>query len=122
MKHTQRWQDWVTLIIGIWVFITPWIFGFNMTSYAWSPFVAGALLVIFSIWELANKRIWEEWINLIIGAWVFISPWVLGFSHTPNAAWIMFVFGAITFIVAIWGMENTGSLTKQSTKITQQTP
>ena len=93
-----------------------------MANYAWSPYVAGALLVIFSIWELADKRIWEEWINLIIGAWVFISPWVLGFSHTVNAAWIMFVFGAITFVITLWSIGNAGKLTQHTNMVTTQTP
>ena len=66
MKHAQRWQDWIIMIIGIWVFVTPWILGFSNMNFAWDPFFTGALLVIFSIWELSNKRIWEEWSNLII--------------------------------------------------------
>ena len=23
---------------------------------------------------------WEEWINLLLGVWVLVSPWVLSFS------------------------------------------
>lgn len=111
VRRPQRWQDWLTLIIGIWLFITPWIFGFSNTDYSWSPFVMGALLFIFSLWAIANRKVAAEAINLIIGIWVFISPWVLGFSHTMNAAWIMFVFGAILIVVDIWGI----GITKKAT-------
>lgn len=103
----ERWQDWLTLLIGIWIFITPWIFGFARTDFAWSPFIMGALVFIFSIWAVVNRRIVAEGINLIIAIWIFISPWILGFSHTPNAAWIMFIFGAILIIVEIWGIGIT---------------
>jgi hypothetical protein len=113
VKNTQRWQDWLTLLIGIWLFITPWIFGFSHTDFAWSPFIMGALVFLFSIWALVNRKVAEETINLIIGIWVFISPWVLGFSHTANAAWIMFVFGAILIVVDIWGIGITKKVTHE---------
>ncbi|HET7117573.1 MAG TPA: SPW repeat protein [Hanamia sp.] len=107
MKRTLRWQDWIIMVIGIWVFITPWVFGFYDKYFAWCPFVTGALLAIFSIWELSNKRLWEEWVNLIIAAWMFISPWVLGFSRTANnASFVMFLFGAIAFVVTLWSIVN----------------
>lgn len=73
----------------------------------------GALLVIFSLWAIGNRKVAAEAINLIIGIWVFISPWILGFSHTANAAWIMFVFGAIVVIVEIWGMGITKKTTQK---------
>lgn len=104
LKNAQRWQDWLTLLVGIWLFITPWIFGFSHTSFAWSPFIMGALVFLFSIWEIANGKIVAETINLIIGIWIFISPWVLGFSHSANAAWIMFVCGAILILADVWGI------------------
>ena len=104
LKNAQRWQDWLTLLVGIWLFISPWIFGFRHTSFVWNPFIMGALVFLFSIWEIVNGKIVAETINLIIGIWIFISPWVLGFSHSPNAAWIMFVFGAILILADVWGI------------------
>ena len=104
LKNAQRRQDWLTLLIGIWLFITPFIFGFSHTTFAWSPFIMGALVFLFSIWEIINGKIVAETFNLIIGIWIFVSPWVLGFSHSANAAWIMFVFGAMLILVDIWGI------------------
>ncbi len=31
--HRSRWQDWINLILGIWLFITPWIWGPGMARY-----------------------------------------------------------------------------------------
>lgn len=111
MKRPARWQDWLTFLIGIWIFITPWIFRFNHDKFSWSPYVMGALLIIFSLWAIVKRKMTGEIINLIIGMWVFISPMILGFSLTANAAWIMFVFGAIVIIVEIWGMGITRKAT-----------
>jgi hypothetical protein len=30
----KRWQDWINPILGLWTFISPWVFGFAAsTSY-----------------------------------------------------------------------------------------
>lgn len=41
---------------------------------------------------MALKR-WQDWINVILGAWVVASPWILGFaageSFAAPTAWIL---------------------------------
>ncbi len=54
--HSFRWQDWVTLFAGIWLFINPWLFGYYRMAYAWDAFLFGAVLFVFSIWALSDKR------------------------------------------------------------------
>ena len=44
--------------------------------------MSGAILSVFSIATLFAFAEWEEWINLLIGCWISISPWILGFQHT----------------------------------------
>jgi len=104
MKNTQRWQDWIILIGGIWLFISPWLLSFGYANYSWDAFIMGILLIIFSLFALGNKRIWEEWVTLIIGAWIFISPWVLGFAGGGNE-WNFFIVGAVVFILSIWDLS-----------------
>jgi hypothetical protein len=104
MKSTRRWQDWLILIGGIWLFISPWLFGFSRTNYSWDSFLMGVLLIVFSLMALGNNRIWEEWVTLIIGAWIFISPWALGFAGAPDQ-WNFFIVGGIVFILSIWDVS-----------------
>ena len=35
--------------------------------------------------NIALSNRWQDWLNLILGAWLFISPWVLGFANTATA-------------------------------------
>lgn len=104
MKSTRRWQDWLILIGGIWLFISPWLFGFSRTNYFWDSFLMGVLLIVFSLMALGNNRIWEEWVTLIIGAWIFISPWALGFAGAPDQ-WNFFIVGGVVFILSIWDLS-----------------
>ena len=42
---------------------------------------------------MKEKR-WQDWLNLLIGIWLFISPWVIGFAGTRHAAsWNAWILG-----------------------------
>jgi hypothetical protein len=43
-----------------------------------------------------------SWLNVVLGVWLFISPWVLRYTGTLDAAWNAWVFGVIAVIVAGW--------------------
>jgi hypothetical protein len=47
-------------------------------SASWTAWVLGVVVAVFSIAALNRARPWEEWINLIAGVLLFISP--LAFS------------------------------------------
>ena len=44
-------------------------------------------------------RRWQEIINMLLAAWLFVSPWALGYVHETAArnAW---TFGAVLFALA----------------------
>jgi SPW repeat-containing protein len=48
----QRWEEWLTAVIGVWVFISPWVLGaVSNARILWSSLVVGALLVILALWS-----------------------------------------------------------------------
>jgi SPW repeat len=50
--------------------------------------------------KMSLKR-WQDWGNLLIGAWLFISTWVMPYpSGMPNATWNAQVLGAAIVIFA----------------------
>jgi hypothetical protein len=110
---SNKWQDWINLILAIWLFISPWVLSFAPGSTgpvsepaAWTAWVLGVVIGVFSIAALVRAQPWEEWINLIAGALLFISPWVLTYYAASQAAlWNALVIGAVTFILAIWDLN-----------------
>lgn len=104
-RTEQRWQDWVNLILGIWLFLSPW-FGLAQTSTsAWNSWIFGAAIAVFSAWALSAPQKWEEWVNLAIGVWVLIAPFVLLFSSQTGATWNHVIVGIVVAIDAIWAMS-----------------
>lgn len=47
---------------------------------------------------------WLHWIKLVLGFWVVVSPWVLGFSGITTALWSNIIAGALICIFALWGL------------------
>lgn len=42
------------------------------------------------------------WIKFVLGIWVFVSPWVLGFAGYPLALWSNLLSGAGIVTVTLW--------------------
>lgn len=69
-----RWFYWLICILGLWLFISPWILGYSPNMYFLTDYwVFGvALTIIGFIGGMLGGR-WEGWVGLAIGAWLFIS-------------------------------------------------
>jgi hypothetical protein len=42
---------------------------------------------------------WLSGVNLLVGIWLIISPWVLGFSSTTQATWSTVIAGIIVAVL-----------------------
>ena len=62
---------------------------------------------------VSRRNNWQDWANLVLAIWLFISPWVLRFAMASNAtagaagtdfghaSWNAWVLGIIVFLVAL---------------------
>ncbi len=70
--------DVINFILAVFLFLTPWIFGFmSEHTAARNAWVIGVVMGIVAIVALTKFAEWEEWVNLLLGVWVVVSPSVL---------------------------------------------
>jgi hypothetical protein len=102
----KRWQDWVSLVLGIWLFLSPWLLGFysSLPRDSWNFFVVGIAFIVFAAFALNLRTLWEEWVNLALGVWMIISPWALSYSAYATARDDAIVVGVIVGLLAIWSL------------------
>ena len=96
--------DVANLILGVILLASPWMFSFPGGAASPNAVISGIVIAAISIAALAAFTVWEEWLNLIVGVWVCVSPWVLGFAGTA-AMQVHIVIGVIVAILAaleIW--------------------
>jgi hypothetical protein len=75
--------DLINLVLGIGLISAPWVFGFTGVEMAnRNAWIAGVVIGVTSITALVSFAEWEEWVNLVLGLWVTISPWALSFHLT----------------------------------------
>jgi hypothetical protein len=100
--------DVANLILGAILFVSPWMFGFDAGRVATNAYITGIAIAILAIAALARFAVWEEWLNLIVGLWALVSPWVLGFQETTTAMTVHVIIGAAVAILAaieLWMMS-----------------
>lgn len=95
--NTRRWQDWVILVAGLWLIFSPfWLASYAVAgSAALNSVVVGVLLVAASWIALARPRPWEEWVNVVLGVWLVVAPFVLGFQDAAAVTLNHIVIGVI---------------------------
>jgi hypothetical protein len=48
---------------------------------------------VAAIAALAAFQKWEEWVNAALGAWLIVSPFILGFGSVTAALWNQLIVG-----------------------------
>ncbi|MER9135622.1 SPW repeat protein [Mesorhizobium sp. M0047] len=98
--------DVANLILGAVLFFSPWIFAFAAGTQSQNAMGSGIVIFLLSVAALSAFAIWEEWLNLVVGLWVIVSPWVLGFQAS-TAMSVHVVIGVLVAVLAaieLWMM------------------
>ena len=114
----KRWQDWVNLILGVWLFLSPWLLRYTgTTAAAWNAWILGVAIVVFAAIAVRMPQQWEEVINLLLGIWMVISPWVLAFTGNRSPEANAVIVGLLVIILAAWAM----AIARQHLHVTKHT-
>ncbi|MFW8636549.1 SPW repeat protein [Cribrihabitans pelagius] len=109
-KISGDWQDSVNVLAGLWLVISPWVLQFQDSRLAVANAVLlGGLIALMSLAAVVNFRNWEEWLDMAVGAWLVISPWVLGLTALTFATWNFVIIGAIVLALAAWSLYEHGT-------------
>jgi hypothetical protein len=103
VRTVDRFQDWINLVLAAFLFVSPWLFDFaGLAAAAWNAWVCGVIIAVLALAAIVRFAAWEEWINLALGAWLVIAPWVLGFSAAAAATWSHVILGLVIIAFAGW--------------------
>lgn len=111
MKAWTRWQDWVSLVLGVLLFISPF-FGtatkgpISISLDAWIIGVIGVILALLALAFVSTATI-AEGLAVVLGILLFISPWILGFAAVSAAAWTAWIIGVLFVVVNGWTLLQT---------------
>ncbi len=102
MTRTAHWQDWASLVLGLWLLLSPWLLGYtSLTNALWNSVIVGILVALMALMHLRGGPVWEEWVNLVLGIWLILSPWILGFSGMASPTWNAVIVGVLVGLFAL---------------------
>jgi SPW repeat len=103
---TKRWQDWVNGILGLWMFVSPWMVGFaeGNNPAARTAWLLGAAIIVFAGIAVYMPKAWEEALNIILGLCLLASPWALSYTDQPKPTSNAVLIGLLVTLFAVWAM------------------
>ena len=93
--------NWINGVVAVTFMLSPWLLGFSEHPTAsWNAWMSGAVIGIVALSALVTAYEWEEWLNLLLGMWVAVSPWLLGFMAVSSATSAHLAAGALMTALA----------------------
>jgi hypothetical protein len=93
--------DVVNLALGAVLFFSPWLFDLSAGAQWQTASIVGIIIAVASIAALAAFAVWEEWLNLLAGLILIVSPWLLGFQDSQAMTIDVAIGAAVATLAAI---------------------
>ncbi len=75
------WARSHNILIGLWLMSSPWIFPEAYGAHvSINNHIVGPIVLSCAIIALHEALRSLRWVNAVIGAWLLIAPWVLGYG------------------------------------------
>ena len=104
-RHIKHWQDWVSMLVGVWMIAAPWVLGFDLHASVgafFSAIVLGVFLFAFAVSEMFIPENWEEYFELYLGGLLLVSPWMLDFAALARQRDNAVACGLVVVLLALW--------------------
>ena len=122
----RYWQDWVSYFLGLWVFGSPWFIEHAMIGTQpeagsrgmvnlWVVGLAVVLLTTLAI--NGNMRARFQLAVFALGAWLLLSPWIIGFTATAPLMWNAVTCGALILSLPAGGSRWTSGGGMRESKV-----
>lgn len=100
MQPWKRWQDWVTLVVGVALVVAAFVFAELWSTEMNAVAVLGVVLAVASLVALARPAMMaDRWAVIVVGVLLVIAPWALGYVDVTELAWSSWIGGGLTVII-----------------------
>jgi uncharacterized membrane protein HdeD (DUF308 family) len=108
--------DWICLVCGALLFVSPWALGFaGHAAAAWTAWASGIVAGVLAIAALSRFAEWEEWLQIVVGLWMIVAPWVVGFATIKAAVIAFVVLGIVVALSAVselWAVHHPTAMAR----------
>lgn len=95
----------INLILGLWLIAAPFVLTFTAhRGSEWNNIIVGAIVAVLAairLWGGVGTG-WLSWVNVVLGLWLIVSPWIFGNSNVSAILWDDIIIGAIIVVFGAW--------------------
>jgi hypothetical protein len=111
IMKTAKTLNWLLVVLGIWEILAPFIVGYSGSSSGalWDAIILGAAWVVLGYWATRATNSNSDstvkalgWVNAVLGLWVIVAPFIIGYSATSGALWNDIIVGIVVTVLAGW--------------------
>ncbi len=104
LRRQYAWASGINILLGVWIIISPFVLAFRHSpAAAWNNVVVGfviGLLALVRASGACHQPGWS-WGNAVLGLWLIVSPFVLGFTHLAAATVDNILVGVVVGLLAL---------------------
>lgn len=116
-----HWQDAAKVALGLWIFISAALLphatdnGVSWLTMTWAPppegvgtvpmwtsAAVGIIVATAALFSAIEFRPWLDWVSIVLGLWLLVSPWLLDFHASSAATWNAILAGVAVAGLAAW--------------------
>jgi hypothetical protein len=110
---TQKTLSWLVALAGLWELIAAFTLGYSSSTAAlWNAIIVGIALVVLGAWAaISNEQATDrslDWVNVVLGVWLIIAPFILGYRSIAAAMANDVIVGVIVAALAGWAVSALG--------------
>ena len=88
---------------GIWLVLAPFLLSYSdITGAVWNDILVGVVVAILA-WIRVGRPLFNEgvgWTNLVLGVWLIVAPFVIGYGASTVALWKDVIVGVVVVVLA----------------------
>ncbi len=98
-----KWESGTNVLLGLWLILSPFFFGYGSGRELGSDVFAGAAIALLAAFRTFGRGVgdWADWLTALLGIWVIVSPWALGYAGNTAHAFNDVMVGTIVLAFSL---------------------
>lgn len=118
MMRSRQVLSSLTVFVGVWLLLSPWLLGYSEFGRpAWNAAATGLAIAAIGAAVLTGRNRAVAWGNVLLGAWLTVSPRVLDYTSVQTAARNAWVVGLVVIVLAAVTATSRGVDQRPSTRL-----
>lgn len=96
----------IAILAGLWLIVSNLVLIDPVAATPpWNQAILGLIVLLISGYRLARPlgTAGMSWMNVLIGIWLIVSPFVWGYTWAPEHMWEDIVLGVVLVGAGVWG-------------------